>query len=93
MNLRKLSLRLIGDYPCAQLVEALTDYLEGAMPAVERTRFERHLKKCKGCRIYVEQFRRTIEESGRLTVDDVDALPERARGELMEAFRAFHADS
>ena len=92
MIFRKLYLRLIGDYPCAQLVETITEYLEGTMPAAERARFERHLKGCPSCQVYVEQLRRTIEQSGRVTVDDVEALPEQAREELMEAFRAFHGE-
>ena len=32
---------------------------------------------------YVDQLRRTIESSGRVTVADVDALPEQARAELI----------
>jgi anti-sigma factor RsiW len=62
------------------------------MPAAERTRFERHLKRCASCRIYLAQFRQTIAEGGRVTVEDVEALPEQARDELMQAFRAFHAE-
>jgi predicted anti-sigma-YlaC factor YlaD len=91
MIFRKLSLRLTRDYRCAHLVEVVTDYLEGTMPLAERTRFDRHLKRCKGCRSYVEQLRRTIEQCGRVTVDDVEALPEHVREELMDAFRALHA--
>jgi len=92
MIFRKLFLRLTRDYPCAQLVESVTEYLEGTMPATERARFEHHLKGCPGCQIYVEQFRRTIEQSGRITVDDVESLPEQARDELLETFRVFHAE-
>jgi len=91
MIFRRLYLRLSGDYPCARLVETVTEYLEGTMPAPERIRFERHLQQCPSCVEYVAQLRRTIELSGRVTVDDVDALPDPARAELMDAFRAFHA--
>jgi anti-sigma factor RsiW len=91
MNLHRLLLRLINDYPCAQFVEDVTDYLEGTMPAPERRRFEHHLKRCAGCRIYLEQFRHTIEQSGRITEADVEALSPPARAELMETFRAFRA--
>jgi anti-sigma factor RsiW len=91
MIVRKLFLRLIGDYPCAQFVEAVTEYLEGTMPAAERSRFERHLKRCASCQIYLEQLRQTIERSGRVTVADVESLPDQARDELLETFRAFHA--
>jgi len=92
MMFRKAYLRLIGDYPCARFVEAVTEYLEGAMPAPERTRFERHLRRCAGCREYLDQLRQTIATAGRITIDDVNALPAQARDELMQAFQAFHAE-
>lgn len=92
MIFRMLYLRLIGDYPCALLVETVTEYLDGTMPAAQQARFERHLKCCPSCQVYVEQLRRTIEQSGRVTVDDVEALPEQVRDELTQAFRAFHAE-
>jgi anti-sigma factor RsiW len=91
MIFRRLYLRLTGDYACQRLVETITEYLEGTMPAAERARFERHLQGCPSCQLYVEQLRCTIEQSGHVTVGDVEALPEQARDDLMEAFRAFHA--
>lgn len=92
MIFRKLYLRLTGDYPCAQLVETITEYLEGTMPAAERARFERHLTRCPSCQEYLKQLRRTIETSGRVTAGDVEALPEQARDALLEAFRAYHSE-
>lgn len=90
MILRKLRLRLAGDYPCARLVEAVTEYVEGSMSASERGRFERHLATCGPCQEYVAQLRRTIELTGRLSVDDIEALPAPAREALLETFRKFH---
>lgn len=72
---------------CQELVELVTDYLEGALSAEERERVERHLDACEGCHTYVEQMRQTIELTGRLTVEDVSPEAERA---LLEAFRAWH---
>jgi anti-sigma factor RsiW len=92
MIFRRWYLRITGDYPCALLVETVTEYLEGTMPEAERSRFEKHLRGCPSCDDYVAQLRRTIELSGRVTLDDVDALPEQARSDLMEAFRAFRAE-
>jgi predicted anti-sigma-YlaC factor YlaD len=91
MTLHGLFLRFIRDYPCVEFVEAVTDYFEGTMPASEQARFERHLARCAGCRDYLDQCRRTIELCGRVTVADVEALPDPVREELMDAFRAFHA--
>lgn len=89
--LRTLRLRFTRDYPCARLVETVTDYFEGAMSARERARLERHLSGCAACRDYLGQLRHTIELTGRLTVDDVDALPAPARETLLDTFRKYHS--
>ena len=74
---------------CRELVELVTEYLEGALSLEEHERVERHLETCRGCHTYVEQMRQTIELTGRLTVDDVSPEAELA---LLEAFRAWHTD-
>ncbi len=71
---------------CAELVELVTDYLEDGLPAVERTRFERHLGRCEGCTNHLEQIRTTIALAGRVTLD---GLSEDAQGELLVAFRGW----
>jgi len=91
MILRKLRLRLEGDYPCARLVETITEYVEGSMSTREHGRFERHLLACGGCQEYVARLQRTIELTGKLSVDDIEQLPAPARDTLLEAFRRFHA--
>lgn len=74
---------------CAELVELITDYLEGELSARDRKRFERHLTGCDGCDTYLEQMRRTIELAGRLREEDVPrALEER----LLAAFSGWKSD-
>jgi anti-sigma factor RsiW len=51
---------------CQELVEVLTDYLEGALEARRRADVERHIAVCRGCENYVAQMRSTIEVLGRL---------------------------
>ena len=77
------------DLLCVEFVEVVTDYLEGAMDARDRARLEAHLGACDGCERYLAQIRTTIELTGRLGTDDVDALGPAARAELLTAFRAF----
>jgi anti-sigma factor RsiW len=72
------------DLTCQELVELVTDYLEGALPATERARFEEHLAKCTGCRNYVAQMRITISSLGRLSEE---AIPPQARDHLLGVFR------
>ena len=71
---------------CQEVVELVTDYLEGAMPPGEVARFEHHLSLCEGCAFYVEQIRMTIEAVGRVGEEDV---PAEIRDELVAAFREF----
>ncbi|HEX6507999.1 MAG TPA: zf-HC2 domain-containing protein [Chloroflexota bacterium] len=51
---------------CNELVEVITEYLEGELPVPDRLRFEKHLAICPGCRAYVEQMRQTIDALGTL---------------------------
>jgi len=78
---------------CQEFVEIVTDYLEDAMSDGDRARFEAHLSKCGGCARYLEQIRVTVDLTGRLHADDVDALGADARDELLAAFRSFRAGS
>ncbi len=71
---------------CQELVELVTDYLEGAMPRELRKRFERHIGKCAGCRAYLEQMRETIRATGALTAESITPEAERA---LLDAFRGW----
>ena len=70
---------------CQELVELVTDYLEGALPLSKRARFDEHLTTCPFCTIYLEQMRQTIRTLGHLpeeaiAPDALDALLARFRG-------------
>lgn len=69
---------------CAEMVELVTAYLDGAMDEPTRHRFEQHLLTCEGCDRYLDQIRLTIDELGRLTPDQ---LPDTTRDALLAAFR------
>jgi anti-sigma factor RsiW len=73
---------------CKELVELVTDYLEGKLSRRDRKRFERHIEGCDACTAYLAQMRRTIETTGRLTEDQI---PPHARDELLAAFRDWRA--
>ncbi len=51
---------------CRQLVELVTDYLEGALDAGLRDRVEEHLASCEHCKGYVAQVRRMLEVTAGL---------------------------
>jgi len=75
----------IEQLSCQELVELVTDYLEGALPDEERVRLERHLETCDGCRDYVEQMRTTISLTG-------EARPAALTPEVEEALLASFRD-
>ena len=70
---------------CQEVVEVVTDYLEGRMSPEDVAIFEAHLELCDGCKWYVEQMRITIATVGR--IDEAD-VPDDMRATLMHAFRA-----
>jgi len=71
---------------CQELVELVTDYLEGALTPELHARFEAHLGACGKCGTYLEQMRATIRATGMLTPESVSPEAERA---LLDAFRHF----
>lgn len=75
---------MTGELTCQELVELVTAYVEGALPAAQQARFEEHLAGCRGCRTYMEQMRQTIRAVGVLTAA---ALPTEAQQTLLATFR------
>jgi anti-sigma factor RsiW len=71
---------------CRELVEVLTDYLEGALAPRDRQRLEQHLDECRYCAEYVEQMRLTIDSLGGISEE---SIPPQKREELLAAFRGW----
>jgi anti-sigma factor RsiW len=76
----------VTDLNCDQLVELVTDYLEGALDEETERRVADHLAGCDGCTTYVQQIRRTITTLGSSPRPDVE-LSDEARAALRAAFR------
>jgi anti-sigma factor RsiW len=68
---------------CREVVEVLTEYFDGALPADRRVVLEQHLLFCDGCARYVEQLRTSIDLTGRLRETDV---PEPVMDRLLAMF-------
>lgn len=69
---------------CKELVEIITEYIEGTLPPQERQRFEEHLANCPGCQTYLEQMRQTIRAVGHLSEE---SIPAEFKEPLLAAFR------
>jgi anti-sigma factor RsiW len=72
---------------CQEVVELVTDYVEGALDRQEMTLVEQHLNFCDGCDWYVEQIRTTINTVGRIRIEE--EIPPEAKAKLLTAFREF----
>lgn len=69
---------------CVELVELLTEYLEGALPPDEVAAVEAHLAACEACRTYLDQLRATIAALGSAPVE---TLSDEACDALLAEFR------
>jgi predicted anti-sigma-YlaC factor YlaD len=78
------------DLSCIEIVELVSDYLEGMLARDERVRFEEHLGECPGCAAYVDQMRATVRLAGRLRAEE---LAPDVRAGLVETFRGYRASS
>jgi anti-sigma factor RsiW len=73
---------------CQELVELVTHYLEGELPAEDARRFEEHIEDCFWCRRYLEQMKTTINTLGRL---DSESISPEARDTLLRVFSDWSA--
>lgn len=74
------------DIACRELVELVTDYLEGQLDEGLAAAVAHHLTLCPGCDRYLDQMRETIASLGRVPVESLSAA---ARAELVVAFADF----
>ncbi len=69
---------------CRQVVELMTDYLEGALSAADRRRFEAHISGCDGCTEYLRQLQTAMSLAKKLGEEPISAELE---ADLLRAFR------
>lgn len=69
---------------CMELVELITEYLEGSLSPADQTRFETHLHECSGCHNYLEQMIQTVRLTGKLTEDRIAPV---ALDEMLRTFQ------
>jgi anti-sigma factor RsiW len=81
-------MKLSRDLTCIEIVELITEYLEGGLSTADRERFEEHIGFCDWCLTYLEQMRQTIATAGELREED---LPAELQEKLLHAFRNWRA--
>ena len=72
---------------CIELVELVTEYLEGRLAPEQVRRFETHLAGCPHCRVYLAQMRAVVRALGFLPET---AITPEARAALVEHFRTWN---
>jgi anti-sigma factor RsiW len=73
---------------CHELVELVTDYLEGALGDEERARFEEHIDLCEMCQVHLDRMRMLIRELGALHERDIDPA---VLAEMQATFQGWRA--
>jgi anti-sigma factor RsiW len=73
---------------CRELVEIVTDYLEGTLDPADRERFEAHIAICDPCTGYLAQMRRTLRTLGRVPEE---SLSPAARETMLHLFRGWRS--
>lgn len=69
---------------CKELVELVTEYLDGGLEPADRLAFERHVSFCPPCRGYLAQMQKLSRSASGLREDD---LPPELRERALAAFR------
>lgn len=57
--------KVIAGLSCGQVLDRLSDYLDGDLPAHESARLEEHLRGCDGCARFGGEFRGVVESLRR----------------------------
>jgi len=75
---------------CQEVVELLTEYLGGTLPARDRDRFDQHLATCPPCTAYMAQVKTTLALAAELGAPTAPT-DEKIAEELGDMFRRWHA--
>ncbi len=68
---------------CREVLQLLTEYLEGDLAPTERAEFEKHMEACSPCRAFLRTYAKA-DELSRAALREAD-IPE----ELQRRVRAF----
>jgi anti-sigma factor RsiW len=78
----------LREMKCKELVELITEYLEGELGAADQARFEQHIAGCDACTAYLEQMRETIAALGRIPPETLSPEAERELGRVFAEWQA-----
>lgn len=71
-------------FSCKQLLNELTDYLDGSIEAEVRVQLEAHIAKCPNCWVELDTMKKTIQVFKGM---EPYPLPEDVKSRLMKALQ------
>jgi anti-sigma factor RsiW len=76
---------------CQEVLDYLTEYLEGRLPAGEHARMDEHLAACPPCLAYLRNFQATIAITKQACSDDpqLAQIPEELVQAILAARKSF----
>lgn len=77
--------KIVAGLSCGQVLDRLSDYLDGDLSAAEVGRVEEHLRGCDGCARFGGEFRATVESLREHLLAATVVPPPRVQERLREA--------
>jgi anti-sigma factor RsiW len=74
----------VDEMKCRELVEQVTNYLEGALGSTDSDRLDGHLHSCIACRSYLGEMRVTMQVVSSLPAEP---LSEEFEDSLLQMYR------
>ena len=74
-----------GMITCKEFENFILDYLDDELPALQRSRFERHIRLCRECKQYLQAYQRTLELSRAVFPSPDDVVPDDVPEDLIKA--------
>jgi len=80
-------MRMVGMRTCEEVVNVLSDYLEGTLDPELAAIITRHLQDCPDCDAFMRTYAATVRMTGELTTEEIpEALRQRVRYALEERY-------
>jgi anti-sigma factor RsiW len=76
--------RIVGGLSCSQVLDRLSDYLDGDLDAAARAQIEEHLRGCEGCARFGGELAATVRALRAHLLGEV-RIPARVQEGLREA--------
>lgn len=81
-------MRMVGKRTCEEVVNVLSDYLEGTLEPELAAIITRHIQDCPDCDAFTRTYAATVRLTGELTTEEIpEALRQRVQYALQERYR------